>query len=212
MVTVENVTYGNESKGILTKEVLKSLFEEVLANREIQLMKPVEQQALFIAGKLSQENRELREKIELVVQENVDLWNRIKALPIPPEEVSVELERKTLELDNLKKENCELERKLQIEVECARVARESEKNLASLVREREALINELEESIKEVFLEEARARADLEEKWQNAMGELRDKLLEEKIAQEHLKAEWEKTLAALKEAQKPWWKKLFGIT
>ena len=211
MVTIDGVSYDNSTREHLTKETMKNILEEVLANRELHLMKPIEQQALFLAGKLSQENVELRERLDLVIAENNELRNRFKALPVPPEEITIELERKESELTVLVKDNKELEKKLGVEVECTRIARESERRLNAQVREREAVISELEESIKEVFLEEARARADLDASWRSAMDELKAKLEEEEVAQAQLKAEWVKTLGALKEAQRPWWKKVLKI-
>lgn len=211
MVTVDSVSYKSDQKEVLTKGAMKALLEEVLASRELQLIKPLEQQALFIAGKLSQENRELREKMELVLSENSELREKFKALPAPVEKITDEFHRKEQQLGLLRQENRQLGKKLQIEVECTRTAREAEKRLSGRLREREAIINELEVRIKEVFLEEARARAELEENWKSGMEELRQKLEEEEAAQAHLKSEWVKTVAALKEAQKPWWMKMLGI-
>lgn len=194
---------------LLTREDIKTLLEEVLTTRELHLMKPVEQQALFLAGKLSQENREIRERMELVLQENNEFRERFRALPMPPEEISRALTKKEEDISRLTEKNTELGKRLEISTECTKVSRESEKRLEIQVREHMALIGELEERIKGIFLEEARARAELETHWKDSMGELRAKLQEEEAAQAELKAEWVKTMAALKEAELPWWKKLF---
>ena len=195
---------------LLTREDIRGLLEEVLTTRELHLMKPVEQQALFLAGRLSQENREIRERMEMVLQENNDFRERFRALPMPLEDIPMALEIKEQDISRLTAENFQLGKQLEVSVECTRVSRETENQLKSQVKEHMALIGELEERIKGIFLEGARERAALENHWKDSLEGLRMKLHEEECARAQLKAEWVRTIAALKDAERPWWKKLLG--
>lgn len=59
------------------KEVLEKFFEE----KQTSIMKPIEEQALFIAGELKNENKWLRQQIETVRTENEQLKEEMKKLP-----------------------------------------------------------------------------------------------------------------------------------
>ncbi len=193
----------------LNRNDLKALFSEMLETRSMQLMKPLEQQALFVAGKLTQENRELRDKMEILMLENEALRSKVKELPAPAgeaEAVRSEFER---DLAALAMEKEALEQRLRMEEELAEIVRESEQKLRVQADESSAVIDELEEQIKEIFLEEGRVRASLKAEWELSMAELREKLQQEEVAKALLKAEWERVCVQLEQRKRPWWKRIF---
>ncbi len=65
----------------LSKEDIKTTIEEVLGAKQSQLMKPIEDQALYRLGRIEQENTFLKEKVETLLQENLELQEKIKSLP-----------------------------------------------------------------------------------------------------------------------------------
>lgn len=67
------------------KENIKTVIEEYFENKTTQLMKPMEEQAIYIAGKLSTENQFLKERLETLRHENEVLREQVKALPGPAE-------------------------------------------------------------------------------------------------------------------------------
>jgi len=87
------------------KEDIKTVIEEYFESKTTQLMRPLEEQALFISGKLTQENLFLRERLDTLRQENELLREQVKALPdlktIQEKEkdliIQIELERKEKE-------------------------------------------------------------------------------------------------------------------
>ena len=82
------------------RESIRDVIEDYFETKQTQLMKPLEKQSLFIAGKLTQENQFLKEKVETLLRE-IDLY---KALPNPSEELSKDLQEKEETLNKLKKE------------------------------------------------------------------------------------------------------------
>lgn len=71
---------------------IKTLIKEAITEQQSQLMRPLEQQALFVAGKLTQENQELKERLETLRQENELYREQIRALPGPSEMEKVKAE------------------------------------------------------------------------------------------------------------------------
>jgi hypothetical protein len=69
----------------LSKDDMKQAIEEVLEAKQSQLMKPLEQQALYKLGSVEKENIFLRERLETLRQENELLSEQVKMLPGPAE-------------------------------------------------------------------------------------------------------------------------------
>ncbi|HNR65797.1 MAG TPA: hypothetical protein PKJ95_05865, partial [Atribacterota bacterium] len=88
-----------------TIETLKTAIEEVLEAKQSQLMKPLEDQALYRCGVLENEVKHLQAEKEVLRQENELLREQVKALPdlqtIQEKEkdliIQIELERKEKE-------------------------------------------------------------------------------------------------------------------
>jgi len=57
----------------LTEDTLTAVIQKAIQEQSTQLMKPMEESALFMVGKLSTENQFLREKIEALTQEIQEL-------------------------------------------------------------------------------------------------------------------------------------------
>ena len=106
-------TTMKQQETALTIENLHKSIQDVISQQHSQLMKPMEEQALFIAGTLTKENQFLKQRLETVIAENDELRNAMKALPGPVEEVVTQLEEKEAALERQK----ELEQDLQEKVE-----------------------------------------------------------------------------------------------
>lgn len=63
------------------KEDIKTVIEEYFENKTTQLMKPLEQQALYKLGAVEKENLFLQERLDTLRQENELLREQVKALP-----------------------------------------------------------------------------------------------------------------------------------
>lgn len=207
---MRDAEWGCQDEVRLNRDDLKAMFSEMLETRSMQLMKPLEQQALFVAGKLTQENRELKEKMEVLLRENEALRSQMKELPAPAGEVASVLGEYERNLASLATEKEALERRLKMEEELAGIIRESEQKFKVQADESSAVIDELEEQIKDIFLEEGRVRASLKSEWELAMAELREKLQEEEVAKALLKAEWERVCVQLEQKNRPWWKRILS--
>ena len=190
--TTWNPTYGKtwenmEQHGVTIEEIVKKAINEAVGQRETQLMKRIEDQALYKLGAVEKENLFLRERLETIRQENELLREQIKALPGP-----VELENKENIILLLQKEKEEQTRKTeglnQVLLDNANNIKELTKekdNFQSALKEQEATIREKERALKE--LEEIhRAELELSEKKQMEISEA-----------------WKKELEL---AKRPWWK------
>jgi len=111
-----NTMKHNETQSL--EETINKAIQHAIFQQTQHLVKPLEEQALFIAGKVTQENHDLREKLELIRQENELLREAMKALPGPVEKVLDELREKDQKLEEKKKVLTETEsQKRQLEVD-----------------------------------------------------------------------------------------------
>ncbi len=62
---------------------IKTAVREVIEAERNQLMKPLEEQALYRLGRIEQENIFLKAKVETLLQENQVLQEQVRALPGP---------------------------------------------------------------------------------------------------------------------------------
>ncbi|MEQ8192401.1 MAG: hypothetical protein ABRQ39_30830 [Candidatus Eremiobacterota bacterium] len=99
---------NNENEKPLTQETLMETMEKFFSTKQSELVKPMEQQALYKLGKVEQENQFLREKMETILEENSQLREQIKALPGPVESIQQILVENTENLTMLQKEKEEL--------------------------------------------------------------------------------------------------------
>jgi hypothetical protein len=137
-------TRANEGKSeqikVNLKENIREVIEEYFESKQTQLMKPIEEQSIFIAGKLSQENIFLKQKIETLLQE-LELY---KALPGPPDSINKILVENDQNLTLVKKEKEELQSRMLQE------KAELEARLKAEVEEKSIIKTEAEEALKKL--------------------------------------------------------------
>lgn len=73
----DNETHNN----IDVREEIRLAITEFFETKQTQLMKPLEDQAIYIAGKLRAENSFLQAKVETLLEENTKLQESMKSLP-----------------------------------------------------------------------------------------------------------------------------------
>ena len=93
------------------KEDIKTVIEEYFNNKSTQLMKPLEEQALYRCGILENEVKHLQAEKETLRQENEVLREQVKALPDFQKE-NDEIRRELSKFNEEKKSNEELRRTL----------------------------------------------------------------------------------------------------
>ena len=96
------VTPGNThhvTQGI-TPDNIQAIVKDTIDKTITQMARPMEEQALFIAGKLSSENQFLKERLETLRQENELLREQVKALP-DLQAIQKETEEKQKQIQNM---------------------------------------------------------------------------------------------------------------
>jgi len=187
---------GETSRSLLKADIraeMKEVIEDFFSTKQAELMKPIEQQALYKLGSVEKENTFLRAKVETLLQENTELQEKIKLLPGP-----AIIEEKEKSITALQQEKEALEGKintLTAPIESVnQILMENAHNLTVLQKCKSELMEKLkqkeqekEEALKEL---EARLKAEAEE------------------AQRVIVEAWKKELET--ERNKSWWKKLFS--
>jgi len=102
----------------ITKDEIREVMQEFFETKKAELVKPMEDQAIYRLGRIEQENLFLKQKLETILQENLELQAQVKVLP---------------DLEQMKTQTAEANKKLQ--------ERETE------VREQNIKIHFLEEEI-----------------------------------------------------------------
>ncbi|MEQ8192574.1 MAG: helix-turn-helix domain-containing protein [Candidatus Eremiobacterota bacterium] len=177
-VTINSMSNDNQ---MIINDNMRKVLEEFFESKQSQLMKPLEEQSIFVAGKLTQENQFLKQRLETVLQENDLLREQIKALPLP-----AELENKDNMILILEKEKENILSKIET------IEKEKEKQNTRHITEQQKQIQELEEK---------------EQKIKNIEELYKQKLEQAKIqAEEREKQIAEAWRKELEDAKKPWWK------
>jgi len=171
-------------------EKLEKIIEKILIKNTHQLQKPIEKQALFIAGKVTQENQDLKEKIKTIEKENLDLKEKIKNLIEPPEELRSKFNKQKSELEKLKVENEETASSLLEKVEdCIKLQQEKQK----LQQEKDFAISKVQNICKE--------KKELDEELERLKNENKTLLQKVNSMESSLKDEEEKTEKLKKEKE-----------
>ncbi len=84
------------------KTEIREVIEEFFEQKQTQIMQPMQDQALYIAGALTKENEFLRQKIETIRLENSDLQEKIKMLPDKSEVDQLHRLQEELKEENVK--------------------------------------------------------------------------------------------------------------
>jgi len=166
---------------------IKTAIEEVLEAKQSQLMKPLEEQALYRCGVLENEVKHLQAEKDTLRQENELLREQVKALP---------------DLQTIQ----EKEKDLIIQIEMERKEKEDLKSMGETIRK------ETEEKLKqseEIHRKELEARQEeqnelhrqeLKQVWKQAEDEGKNYLATIEELKKRLQAE----------EKKPWYRKLFS--
>ena len=75
---------------------MTGVIEQTINKTLNQMARPMEEQALFVAGKLTSENQFLKQRLETVLNENQELQEKIKALPDKEHFEKIQLENQDL--------------------------------------------------------------------------------------------------------------------
>jgi len=178
---VKDITNGKP----LTKE---TLFEglEAFFSKKSSSTDQLELHALYIAGKLTQENHELKIKIANVKQENMELREMLRSLPGSVDEISEKI-------SDLEKENKELKEIFKMipgnPEKISEILLQNAENLHILNRQKESLERQLKTEKEDSRTTIKRLEARIQET------EAHKLKLAEKFSKEIL------------EANKPWWRK-----
>jgi hypothetical protein len=132
------------------KEDIKTAIEEVLEAKQSQLMRPIEEQALYRCGILENEVKHLHAEKETLRQENEVLREQVKSLP---DKASI---------DKIQAENQEKEKYLMIQIELERQEKADLLSRGETIRKEQEELHrqELEQVKKEA---EEREKAVIEE-------------------------------------------------
>lgn len=189
----------------IDKSIEKSV-DRIVENTRSQLMKPLQEQATFVAGKLSAENQHLKEKLETVLEENRVMREHLKLLPAPAEEMVEEMNKKQEELKRLQEEYNNLQsEKDRLATRLSNETSRHQKEYEMLSKRAEAMekkqnryqkmIRSSEEEIENLRKE----KKALETRIRNMLDSIKEIGRAKEEVEAKLKAE----------KQKPWWKKIF---
>ncbi len=164
------------------KEDIKTVIEEYFENKTTQLMKPLEQQALYKLGAVEKENLFLRERLDTLRQENELLREQVKALP---------------DLQTIQ----EKEKDLIIQIEMERKEKEDLLSMGETIRkEAEEKLKQSEEiHRKELETRNELHRQELQQTWKQAEDEQKNYLATIEELKKRLEAE----------EKRPWYRRLF---
>jgi hypothetical protein len=170
----------------LAKDDMKQVIEEVLEAKQSQLMKPIEEQALYRLGRIEQENSFLKAKVETLLQE----LEQYKSLPGPAD------------VEKIQKENQEKEKDLIIQIEMERKEKEDLKSISETIQKEteeknRRKLSELETRQKE---QDELHRQELKQAWKQTEEEGKNYLATIEELKKRLEAE----------EKKPWYRKLFS--
>jgi DNA repair exonuclease SbcCD ATPase subunit len=188
--TASHVNTGNDMSIHVNpsamKEELKEVIQEFFTTKQAELMRPIEEMALYKLGAVEKENTFLKTRLETVLQENQELQEKIKALP------------DKAYIEKMQKENQEKEKDLIIQIEMER------KEKADLLSRVETIQKEQEEKLKqseEIHRKELEARQ--EEQKDLHRQELEQVKKEAEEEKKQIAETWRKELELSK---RPWWK------
>jgi len=102
----------------INNQVKKAVIETI-EEQKSQLMKPLQEQALYIAGKYEAENKFLKARLETLIEENEDLRTQIKVLPGPVEKITKQLQEYAQTIDEIQKEKEEQKNEMEVQQEQA---------------------------------------------------------------------------------------------
>jgi len=206
------VEYGRIPDNIIEydriSDIIRENIKQALETEKTQLIKPLEDHALYRLGRMEKEVEDLRAEKEILLQE----LDRYKALPGPIEEITEKLEQTEKEKSALAssleislKEKSELQTRLQQEEKQKEVlTKEKDETTQALqmvrqekesaLEEKERLLTYMKQQTEDLLSAKDREAAELKEQFEKQT--------------EEIAAAWKKELEA--ERNRPWWKRIFG--
>ena len=186
-----------ENKSI-TKNEIKEVIEEFFETKQTQLMKPLEQEAIYRVGKLETENRFLKERLETIIEENKDLREQFKSLPGPAEKIKETIKK-------IKTENMLLKEELR-DLPCTpkevnKKFLQNKDNIEKL----QSKNSELEEEQK-ILIEDLKKRENYMDLQEEKLKEMEEKLKLEEKEKLKIVQKWKERV---EELELPWWKKFW---
>lgn len=201
----KTVTHNEKPFFQFNQENLQEAIFQAISQQQNQLMKPMEEQALYVAGKLSTENQFLKDRLETLRQENELLREQVKVLPAPAdlenkENIILLLQKEKEDLlsraETIQKEKEEQIRKTE---GLNQVLLDNANNITKLAKEKDSFQSALKEQ-EATIREKERALKDLEELHR---AELEKALKQAEKKQIEISEAWKKELEL---AKRPWWK------
>ncbi len=135
---------------------IKEIVKEAIQEQQSAIIKPIEEQALYIAGILTKENQYLNEKVETLRMENEQLRDQLKILPLHVEEVNEKIQQIEQEL------NEEKSIRERIEHDYSQL-KEKVKTLPAPIEEIPIKLSQKEETISKLQEEKEKTTAALQE-------------------------------------------------
>lgn len=124
---------------------------QAITKQQSQLMKPIEDQALYRLGRMEQENTFLRAKVETLLQE----IEQYKALPLPVDQVKEKLQEQEKQIQNMEDSHRRELQQVKIQAE-----EEKEKTLTVL----QAQITDLQQEKEAFKIQAEKEKAEAEER------------------------------------------------
>lgn len=218
-ISDNTVEYGRIPDNIIEydkiSDIIRENIKQALDTEKTQLLKPLEDQALYRLGRMEKEVEDLRAEKEILLQE----LDRYKALPGPVEEVKKKIKEQEATISALQSEKEQIithsqETIQEKEFAIQTIQVEKKKTIETLQTEKEAAINEKEQLLSDTERELKNIKKNAEELQQQKKAEAQEyqKKIEEKEQEEKdLLATVEALKVKLQEEQnKSWWQKLFG--
>jgi excisionase family DNA binding protein len=200
--TMSDTLSDNVRQEVITEDRLENKMFEVMekffTRKQSELLKPLEDQAMFIAGKLTKENVFLKQRLDTVLEENRQLNDQIKALPGPAESIEQILKENTQNLMLLQKEKEDLLTR----VEKQTIELEEYRPLLTQLEDTARKLQEKEETLKELEARQQREKAELEGKLKQEEEEKAKIKAEAEEEKKIIVEAWKKELEL---AKKPWW-------
>jgi hypothetical protein len=177
----------------LTIENLNEAIHQAIEQQQKVLTKPLEEQAMYIAGALTKENEFLRQQVETLRIENDQLRENMKALP---------MDDLTEENEKLKEDlSWEMEQKKKLQEQIS-ILPDSPLNVNKILMQNADNINLLHKE-KEEIQKELQVEQEEKNKKQYKVIYLEEELKKSEQEKIDLTAAWKKEL---EEARRPWWR------
>jgi len=167
---------------------IKKIVIEAIQEQQSAIMKPLEEQAMYLAGSLTKENQFLKQQVETLLQENSHLQEQMKLLPDKSE-----LDRMKLIQKELEEKNLQLQDKLKIlpdePINVNKILMQNADNLKTM-QEKLSLLPAEPEKINEILKLSSDKLTALEEKYVKQREELEKAIAESEEMKQKLSRKW----------------------